>query len=69
MHCHLYLRKGTVFVPTQGVVHKGLHRDIEPVDVVPASDADGIRRALHATIARATRRRVLIRAPFPRQSY
>ena len=52
MHCHLYLRKGTVFIPTSGIVHKGLHRDIEPVAVVPASNADAIRQALHATIAR-----------------
>ena len=52
MHCHLYLRKGSVFIPTSGIVHKGLHRDIEPVAVVPASNADAIRQALHATIAR-----------------
>ena len=52
MHCHLYLRKGSVFIPTSGIVHKGLHHDIEPVAVVPASNADAIRQALHATIAR-----------------
>ena len=31
MFCHLYLRKGAVFVPTSGNVNPGLHRDIEPV--------------------------------------
>jgi hypothetical protein len=48
MFCHLYLRKGTVFVPTSGNVHPGLHRDIEPVAVVPASNPDAIRDALKA---------------------
>jgi hypothetical protein len=52
MFCHLYLRKGAVFVPTSGNVHPGLHRDIEPVAVVPASNPDAIRHALKATIAR-----------------
>jgi len=41
-----------VFVPTSGNVHPGLHRDIEPVAVVPASSPDAIRHALRATIAR-----------------
>jgi hypothetical protein len=27
MFYHLYLRKGSVFVPTSGNVHPGLHRD------------------------------------------
>ena len=52
MFCHLYLRKGSVFVPTSGNVHPGLHRDIEPVAVVPVSNPDAIREALKATIAR-----------------
>jgi hypothetical protein len=52
MFCHLYLRKGTVFVPTSGNVHPGLHGDIQPVAVIPASNADAIRHALKATIAR-----------------
>ena len=52
MHCHVYLRKGTVFIPTSGVVHKGLHRDVEPVAVVAASDTKAMREALRATIAR-----------------
>jgi hypothetical protein len=52
MHCHLYLRKGTVFIPTSGIVHKGLHRDVEPVAVVPVSNTQALRQALHETIAR-----------------
>ena len=41
-----------MFVPTSGNVHPGLHRDIEPVAVVPVSNPDAIREALKATIAR-----------------
>jgi hypothetical protein len=52
MHCHLYLRKGTVFIPTSGSVHKRLHRDIEPVAVVDVSDSGALRRAFRETIAR-----------------
>ncbi len=52
MYCHLYLRKGIVFVPTSGNVHKGLHRDIEPVAVVAISNTDALREALHATVSR-----------------
>jgi hypothetical protein len=52
MLCDLYLRKGTVFVPTLGKMDGGPYRDIEPVDVVPVSDTEGLRQALHATIAR-----------------
>jgi hypothetical protein len=48
----IYLRKGTVIVPTTGKVDRGPYRDIEPVDVAPVSDAAAIRRALQATIAR-----------------
>ena len=52
MRCHLYLRKGKVFIPTFGRVAKGLYRDIEPVAVVDVSDADALRRAFRETIAR-----------------
>lgn len=41
-----------MIVPTSGEVHKGLHRDIEPVEAAPVSDSAAIRRALYATIAR-----------------
>ena len=50
---HLYLRKGTVFVPAVGKVGGGgAYRDIEPVEVVPASDTEGLRKALKAAMAR-----------------
>jgi hypothetical protein len=50
MYCHLYLRKGIVFVPTSGKVHRGLHRDIEPVAVVAVSNTGAIHQALLGTI-------------------
>lgn len=52
MNFHLYLRKGSLFVPTTGKVDVGLYRDIEPVSVVDISNTEGIREALQATIAR-----------------
>jgi hypothetical protein len=52
LRCHLYLRKGRVFVPTLGRVPGGPYRDIEPVTVVEVSDTDGLRRAFRQTIAR-----------------
>jgi len=38
MRCHLYLRKGKVFIPTFGRVPGGPYRDIEPVAVVDVSN-------------------------------
>jgi hypothetical protein len=52
MRLNLYLRNGKVIIPTLGAVHRRLYRDIEPVAVADVSDAEGIRRAIHATIAR-----------------
>jgi hypothetical protein len=52
MLCHLYLRKGKVFIPTFGRVPGGPYRDIEPVAVVDVSNADGLHQAFRATIAR-----------------
>jgi hypothetical protein len=62
MLCHLYLRKGKVFVPTLGRVPGGPYRDIEPVTVVEVSDTDGLRQAFHSTIARGNLRV----GPYPR---
>ena len=45
MRCHLYLRKGKVFIPTFGRVPGGPYRDIEPVTVVEVSDIDSLRQA------------------------
>ena len=52
MYSQLYLRKGKVLIPTFGLVHRGLYRDIEPVAVVDVSDTDALRQAFHETIAR-----------------
>jgi hypothetical protein len=52
VRCHLYLRRGKVFVPTFGRVPGGPYRDIEPVAVVGVSDTEGLRRAFRETIAR-----------------
>jgi hypothetical protein len=52
MGYHLYLRQGTLFVPTTGLVEKGLLRDVEPVSAVPIWNTEGVRQALHATIVR-----------------
>jgi hypothetical protein len=49
---HVYLRKRKVFIPTFGLVHKGLYRDVEPVAVADVSDTEGLRRAFRETIAR-----------------
>jgi hypothetical protein len=65
MHCHVYLRRGSVIVPTSGKVHAGLYRDIEPVAVASASDAHAIRQALESTIARGNPPT----PPYPRGSY
>jgi hypothetical protein len=52
MNCHLYLRSGTIYLPTMGKMDEGFYRAVEPVTLVSASDIDGIRRALQTTIAR-----------------
>ena len=52
MLCHLYLRKGKVFIPTFGHFPGGPYRDIEPVAVVEVSDSEDLRRAFRETIAR-----------------
>ena len=52
MRCHLYSRKGKVFIPTFGRVPGGPYRDIEPVAVVDVSNADDLRRAFRETIAK-----------------
>jgi hypothetical protein len=52
MLCDLSLRKGVVYVPTMGKMDKGFYRGIDPVAVVPASNAGALRHALADTIAR-----------------
>jgi hypothetical protein len=52
MNCHLYLRKGVVYVPTMGKMDEGFYRGVEPVAVISASNTEEVRQALRATIAR-----------------
>lgn len=52
MNCHVYLRKGTVYVPTMGKMDKGFYRGVEPVAAVPVANTEGIREALRAAITR-----------------
>jgi hypothetical protein len=52
MYHHLYLRNGTVFLPTLGMMGKGFYRDIEPVAVTPVTNTEGLRKALEQMISR-----------------
>jgi hypothetical protein len=53
MRWHLYLREHVAFVPTTGrLLDQPIYRNMEPVAVVPVSNAEGVRRALQAAIAR-----------------
>ena len=52
MHCQVYLRKGTMYLPTLGIMEKGFYRGIEPVSVVSVANTEAVRQALLATIAR-----------------
>ena len=51
MSCHVYLRKGTVYLPTIGKMDEGFYREVEPVVVVSASNFEQIRRALQTMVA------------------
>lgn len=52
VNCHLFLRKGTLYLPTMGKMEEGFYRAVEPVAVVSASNIEGVRQALRTTIAR-----------------
>jgi hypothetical protein len=52
MRLKAYLRKGRVFIPTIGLVTRGLYRDIEPVTIVDVSETGTLRRSLSETAAR-----------------
>lgn len=55
MSCHMYLRKGTIYLPTIGKMDEGFYREVEPVVVVSASNFEEIRQALQTKIAAAIR--------------
>lgn len=48
---HIYLRKGTVYIPTVAKTEAGFFMDVEPVAVIERSDRTGIVDAIKATIA------------------
>jgi hypothetical protein len=52
MNCHIYLRKGVLYVPTMGKMGEGFYRGVEPVAVAPLSNKAEVQKALQTTIAR-----------------
>jgi hypothetical protein len=52
VYCDIYLRNGTIYIPTMGKMDKGFYRAVEPVAVVPISHTDALRQALEAAITR-----------------
>jgi hypothetical protein len=52
MNCHLYLRKGILYVPTMGKMDEGFYRGVEPVAVISASNSEGVRECLRGAVAR-----------------
>jgi hypothetical protein len=53
MYWSLYLRKQVVYVPTTGKLEdEPIYRQMEPVEVAPLSNPDGVRRALLSAVAR-----------------
>lgn len=52
MYFHVYLKNGTVYVPTVAKMSDGFYRDVEPVAVVAALNTEALRQALFGAIAR-----------------
>jgi hypothetical protein len=52
MYFHVYLRQGTVYVPTVARTEAGFYMNVEPVAVVSVSNTDGIRSAFRGLITR-----------------
>jgi hypothetical protein len=52
MHIGCYLRKGLVFLPTNGKHPSGFYIHMEPVAVVPVSETDALREAMKAGMRR-----------------
>jgi hypothetical protein len=51
----LYLKKGTVYIPTTVNQARAVYMDIEPVTVVPVADGEALRRAMRDTIPKENR--------------
>lgn len=65
MFAHLYVRRGTVYMPTVALSESGLYLDIEPVEVVSASDPAAVQAAVERTLARGQPRIPALKPPFP----
>jgi len=59
-----YLRKGVVYVPTVGN-RRGVYTLIEPVDVVPVTNTEGLRTAFRNAIAKKNVDVPLIKGKWP----
>jgi hypothetical protein len=51
----LYLKKGTVYIPTTVNQARAVYMDIEPVTVVPVTDREALRQAMRDTIPKENR--------------
>ena len=49
--CGLYLRNEIVYIPTMAKIPSGGYQEIDPVSVVPVSDADALKKALKENMA------------------
>jgi hypothetical protein len=54
MYCHVYLRKGTVYVPTVAKTEAGFYMNVEPVSVTSVSSRKSLQNVLHEVMARGT---------------
>jgi hypothetical protein len=59
-----YLKKGVVYVPTVGN-RRGVYTSIEPVDVVPVTNTEGLRTAFRNAIAKKNVDVPLIKGKWP----
>lgn len=49
---HLYLKKGTAYVPAVGQAEAGFYTEIEPVSVVPVTDSGALQSAIKNAISK-----------------
>lgn len=52
MYCHVYLRKGDVYVPTVAETEAGFYMNVEPVAVISVANTEGLRNALREVMGR-----------------
>lgn len=65
MYVNLYLRRGTVFIPTVAVTESGLCIDVEPVQVVRLGNKGALQTALERAMAAPQPRIADLKPPFP----